>query len=61
LCEGSTRTYARLGGRLRVALGEKEDAVEAALDEMREDNYRRLASTGPALDDDGAPAPEEHG
>lgn len=57
LVEGSLQ----LGGRLLVALGEAEDAAEAALDEMREDNYRRLADAGPALDDDGAPAPEEHG
>lgn len=56
LVEGSLQ----LGGRLLVALGEAEDAVEAALQEMRDDNYRRLADTGPALADDGAPAPEEH-
>lgn len=57
LVEGSLQ----LGGRLLVALGEAEDAVEAALDEMRKDSYRRLADTGPAFDDaDGAAAPEEH-
>jgi len=57
LVEGSLQ----LGGRLLVALGEAEDAVEAALDEMRQNNYRRLADTGPAsVDEDGAPAPEEH-
>jgi CPA2 family monovalent cation:H+ antiporter-2 len=57
LVEGSLQ----LGGRLLVALGEAEGAVEAALDEMRQDNYRRLADTGLAsVDVDGAPAPEEH-
>jgi voltage-gated potassium channel Kch len=57
LVEGSLQ----LGGRLLVVLGEAEDAVEAALDEMRQDNYRRLADTGPgSVDADGAPAPEEH-
>jgi CPA2 family monovalent cation:H+ antiporter-2 len=42
LVEGSLQ----LGGRLLLALGEPEDAVEAALDEMRRDNYQRLADTG---------------
>ncbi|HEX5870684.1 MAG TPA: NAD(P)-binding protein, partial [Longimicrobium sp.] len=42
LVEGSLQ----LGGRLLLALGEAEDAVEAALDEMRRDNYQRLADTG---------------
>lgn len=42
LVEGSLQ----LGGCLLLALGEPEDAVEAALDEMRRDNYQRLADTG---------------
>jgi CPA2 family monovalent cation:H+ antiporter-2 len=42
LVEGSLQ----LGGRLLLELGEAEDAVEAALDEMRRDNYQRLADTG---------------
>ena len=42
LVEGSLQ----LGGRLLLALGEPQDAVEAALDEMRRDDYRRLADTG---------------
>ncbi|WP_420130051.1 monovalent cation:proton antiporter-2 (CPA2) family protein [Longimicrobium sp.] len=41
LVEGSLQ----LGGRLLLALGEAEDAVEAALDEMRRDRYRLLADT----------------
>ncbi len=58
LVEGSLQ----LGGRLLMALGVAEDAVEAALDEMRRDDYRRLADTGRASgDEDGAAAPEEHG
>lgn len=43
LVEGSLQ----LGGRLLLELGEAEDAVEAALDEMRRDSYRRLEDTGP--------------
>jgi CPA2 family monovalent cation:H+ antiporter-2 len=58
LVEGSLQ----LGGRLLVALGVAEDAVEAALDEMRRDDYRRLADSGLARpDEDGAAAPKEHG
>ena len=58
LVEGSLQ----LGGRLLAALGVAEDAVEAALDEMRRDDYRRLADSGLARpDEDGAAAPKEHG
>ncbi|HEX2209984.1 MAG TPA: monovalent cation:proton antiporter-2 (CPA2) family protein [Longimicrobium sp.] len=44
LVEGSLQ----LGGRLLLELGEAEDAVEAALNEMRKDSYRRLEDTGHA-------------
>lgn len=54
LVEGSLQ----LGGRLLLALGEPEDAVEAALDEMRRDRYRLLADTG-ARDDEAAAATGE--
>lgn len=46
LVEGSLQ----LGGRLLLALGQPQDAVEAALDEMRRDSYGRLADTGPRED-----------
>jgi CPA2 family monovalent cation:H+ antiporter-2 len=54
LVEGSLQ----LGGRLLLALGEPEDAVEAALDEMRRDRYRLLADTG-KRDDEAAAATGE--
>ncbi|HEX2076583.1 MAG TPA: monovalent cation:proton antiporter-2 (CPA2) family protein [Longimicrobium sp.] len=56
LVEGSLQ----LGGRLLLALGEPEDAVEAALDEMRGNRYQRLLDVIPH-DGDGsaAAAPEE--
>lgn len=53
LVEGSLQ----LGGRLLLELGEPEDAVEAALDEMRRDSYRRLEDTGPR---EGAAATREN-
>ena len=46
IVEGSLQ----LGGRLLLALGEPEDAVEAALQEMRRNSYQRLADTGPRED-----------